>query len=142
VVSSGHPYPVISSQELKTSVTVPNQGTLVLGGLIKVTKNKTVSGIPYLSRIPVLGNLFKSTGTTKDRSELVIIIRPEVSVTPREDVKTREREMEFLHLEPDLESTMYPINIRQTDKEKSPQIPLRSSPVTLKQQEDFSVSPK
>jgi len=132
-VISGNTLPIISSQNIKTSVTVANQGTLVLGGLIKETKNKTVTGVPYLMRIPVLGNLFKNTSTTKDRTELVVIIRPEVSWDAREDARTRERESEYMRIEPDLEATVYPVNIRQRDHVEKAEPVLRSAPVKLKQ---------
>jgi type II secretion system protein D len=70
--------PKITTREILTTVTVPNGQTIALGGLIVGKKDKSKSGIPVLSDIPYLGNLF-STKTTKDeRSELMIFIQPKI----------------------------------------------------------------
>jgi general secretion pathway protein D len=114
-VIDGNSNPSISSQVLQTSVTVPNNGTVVLGGVIKETKNTSNSGIPYLSKIPVLGVFFKNNSKSKTRDELVIVLHPEVTRSPDEAVKSGEREMEYYNLEPDLASSVYPINARKKD---------------------------
>jgi general secretion pathway protein D len=100
--------PTIATRYVKTSVTVPNEATLVLGGLITQSTNKTRSGIPVLSNIPLLGALFSNTTKEKIRTELVILIRPEVSWAPPEAVQLRERAEEFLNMPPNLESSIYP----------------------------------
>lgn len=105
--------PRIATRVLQTNVTVPNGATLVLGGLIKERRNKTTSGIPGISRLPLLGPLFRSTTFTKSREELVILIRPEVTQTPMQAVATAEREQEFLRIEPDLEQTLMQAEQRQ-----------------------------
>lgn len=75
---SGNSVPVIATERLLTAVTVANRSTIVLGGLITENEEKTTSGIPVLSRIPVLGHAFKSTTTRKSRKELIIFIQPVV----------------------------------------------------------------
>lgn len=100
--------PTISTRYVKTSVTVPNESTLVLGGLIKQSQNKVKSGIPILSSIPVLGALFSTNTKEKIRTELIILVRPEVSWTAPEARQTRQRAEEFLNLEPNLEASLYP----------------------------------
>ena len=70
--------PRISTRKLHTTVTVPNNQTVVLGGLISAKDSKTKSGIPILSSIPYIGGLFGSDGTNKDRSELMIFIQPSI----------------------------------------------------------------
>jgi type II secretion system protein D len=70
--------PIIGTQRLVTTVTVANRTTIVLGGLITENEEKATTGIPVLSRIPVLGNAFKSTRTKKARKELLIFIEPVV----------------------------------------------------------------
>lgn len=116
--------PTISTRYVKTSVTVPNESTLVLGGLIKQSQNKTKSGVPVLSNIPLLGALFSNTTREKIRTELIILVRPEVSWTPPEARQIRQRAEEFLNLEPNLEASLYPPN-------KIPEgqpVPFRTSP--------------
>jgi type II secretory pathway component GspD/PulD (secretin) len=70
--------PVIATERLLTAVTVPNRSTIVLGGLITENEEKVTSGIPLISRIPVLGHAFKSTTSRKARKELIIFIQPVV----------------------------------------------------------------
>ena len=70
--------PIIATERLVTTVTVANRHTVVLGGLITEAEEKSTSGIPVLSRIPVLGHAFKSTKTRKSRKELLIFIQPVV----------------------------------------------------------------
>jgi general secretion pathway protein D len=105
--------PRIATRVLKTNVTVPNGGTLVLGGLRRERNDVTKSGIPYLSKIPGLGALFRSTHTMKTRDELVIMMRPQVTTTPRAEILQREKNLEGFVLEPDLEATLTPPGIRK-----------------------------
>jgi len=74
----GNLTPVIGSQELTTTVTVPNGGTIVLGGLIVERMETGDSGIPFLMRVPVLGSLFKQTSRRVTRQELLVLIQPTV----------------------------------------------------------------
>lgn len=75
---SGNQVPIISTQKINTLVTVGNNETVVLGGLIIEEDEKNVSGIPYVSRIPGLGHLFKNTAKNKRKSELIILIQPTI----------------------------------------------------------------
>ena len=70
--------PTIATRELVTTVTVPNNETIVLGGLITSRDRKVKSGIPILSQIPYVGALFGSNTTGKDREELLIFIQPKI----------------------------------------------------------------
>jgi len=109
----GNAIPRIASRVLKTTVSVPNGATLVLGGLIKQRNTKSYSGVPLISRIPLIGPLFRSTTYDKSREELVILIRPVVSITPDESMRNTEREGEFLRIEPDLEHTLMEKQVRR-----------------------------
>jgi type II secretion system protein D len=70
--------PRISTREILTTATVPNNNTIVLGGLIVNRSGQEKSGIPILSDIPYLGRLFSNTKDTNDRSELMVFIQPSV----------------------------------------------------------------
>ncbi len=70
--------PRITTREILTTATVPNNDTIVLGGLIVGKDNQTKSGIPILSNIPYLGSLFSTTTDTTDRSELMVFIQPSI----------------------------------------------------------------
>jgi general secretion pathway protein D len=93
---AGNIVPVIATERLLTAVTVPNRSTIVLGGLITENEEKSTSGVPIISRIPVLGHAFKSKKTKKSRKELIIFIQPVVveegaevhEASYREDIRT------------------------------------------------------
>ena len=70
--------PKISTREILTTATVPNNETIVLGGLVVGKNNESKSGIPILSDIPYLGRLFSHTNNDKSRSELMIFIQPSI----------------------------------------------------------------
>jgi general secretion pathway protein D len=73
----GNQVPVINTQELTTTVRVPNGSTIVLGGLITENKNNQNEGIPYLNKIPVLGAILGGhDAKDRTRNELVVMIQP------------------------------------------------------------------
>ncbi len=91
---SGNQIPNISTKLLKTTVSVQSGSAVVLGGLISDRTNKDVIGIPILSDIPLIGNLFKDTKLRKDRSELIIMIQPVVVSTPDETLVESNNELD------------------------------------------------
>lgn len=70
--------PIIGTEQLTTTVTVPNGNTIVIGGLISEQLKTDTEGIPILGRIPGLGRLFREDVTSKERKELIIFIQPTV----------------------------------------------------------------
>lgn len=60
------------------NVRIKDGETLILGGLIQESEQKTVSKIPLLGDLPVIGTVFRSTSTSKSKSELVIMITPKI----------------------------------------------------------------
>ena len=70
--------PSLTTKELTTKVLVDSGKTVVIGGLIKESKTEGTSGIPFFSKIPVLGWLFKHKGKREDKSELLIFITPTI----------------------------------------------------------------
>lgn len=74
----GNEVPTISTEQLTTTVTVPDGNTIVIGGLISEQDKKDTEGIPGLSRLPLLGRLFREDVKSKERSELIIFIQPVV----------------------------------------------------------------
>lgn len=86
---SDNSVPVIGTQELTTSVRVPNGATIVLGGLITEEKTTDVSGLPYLSRVPVVGPLFGGRDVNaKEKRELIVLIQPVVVDSNNEMLKS------------------------------------------------------
>ncbi|WJG09295.1 type II secretion system secretin GspD [Aliiglaciecola sp. LCG003] len=68
----------INKREIKTTVIVDDGGTIVLGGLIDEDVQESISKVPLLGDIPFLGNLFKSTTTSKRKRNLMVFIRPTI----------------------------------------------------------------
>jgi type II secretion system protein D len=89
--------PIIGTEQLTTTVTVPTGNTIVIGGLISEQNKTDTQGIPVLSRIPGLGRLFKEDITSKQRKELIVFIQPVVvtddfavrKASKQEDLRTR-----------------------------------------------------
>ena len=78
--------PIIGTEQLVTSVTIPDRNTIVLGGLISEEKNLSQNGIPVLGKIPGLGKLFRTDNNSVTRKELIVFIQPQV-VTDTESVR-------------------------------------------------------
>jgi general secretion pathway protein D len=70
--------PTIQQRSIKSIVSVQSGETVALGGLIRERSTDSVSGIPILKDIPLLGNLFKSTAQDGLRTELLVLITPRV----------------------------------------------------------------
>ncbi|WP_299072110.1 type II secretion system secretin GspD [uncultured Paraglaciecola sp.] len=69
---------LINKREIKTSVIVDDGGTIVLGGLIDEDVQESVSKVPLLGDIPLIGHLFKSTSTSVRKRNLMVFIRPTI----------------------------------------------------------------
>ena len=70
--------PIIDLQELATTVRVREGRSIVIAGLISQIAQLDENGLPGLSKIPFLGNLFKHVEETKENRELVIFITPHI----------------------------------------------------------------
>ncbi|MGG1949767.1 type IV pilus secretin PilQ [Ralstonia solanacearum] len=68
----------INTKHVQTQVLVENGGTVVIGGIYTQNERTDVNKVPLLGDIPVLGNLFKSTAKTNDRTELLVFLTPRV----------------------------------------------------------------
>ncbi|HEU6447074.1 MAG TPA: secretin N-terminal domain-containing protein [Verrucomicrobiae bacterium] len=67
---------------LSSEVAVKDKDTIILGGFIRSDNSKTRSGVPLLMDIPIIGNLFQTRNSNKDRTELIVMLRPTVLKTP------------------------------------------------------------
>lgn len=70
--------PTISQRRVASTVAVNTGETVALGGLIRDLDTQSVTGVPLLSDIPILGNLFKTTSNVKRRTELLVLLTPRV----------------------------------------------------------------
>ena len=79
---NGTSVPTINQRQASATVAVKDRDTIILGGMISTSQSRTRSGVPYLKDIPLLGNLFRSSSSTGERVELIVLIRPTVLPTP------------------------------------------------------------
>ncbi|MCR9225286.1 MAG: type II secretion system secretin GspD [Hyphomonas sp.] len=85
-LSSGTDDFVTNQRQITTNVLADDGEIIVIGGLIEQTDETVNSKVPIAGDIPVVGNLFKSEGTTYDRTNLMVFIRPTI-VRNREDAR-------------------------------------------------------
>ncbi len=70
--------PIVSKREIKTTVMADDGATVVLGGLIDEDVQESVSKVPLLGDIPLLGQLFRSNKSEKKKRNLMVFIRPTI----------------------------------------------------------------
>lgn len=66
--------PEFTTRSLTTSLHIQNGQTVALGGLVNQTDSQITTGIPFLARIPVLGQLFRTDKADQDRRNLLILV--------------------------------------------------------------------
>jgi general secretion pathway protein D len=74
-------YPSFRERSVSTTLTVRHSQTIVIGGLMREKKTKTVSGVPMLSRLPGIGFLFGKDAEERSKTELILLITPRVIIS-------------------------------------------------------------
>jgi general secretion pathway protein D len=105
---SGNQVPTIATRYVRTNVSVANGSTIILGGLVEDTKQKNYQGIPYLSRIPLIGAAFRATSSSKARSELIVLMCPQVTLTKLDAYRLRQKYEDTTHFGPELDQNECP----------------------------------
>ncbi len=85
--TSGIDSPTIRQRKIATNVLLNDGTTLALGGLVQESDTTTVTKVPGLGDVPVIGNIFRNKESSKERSELLVLIRPRV-VNTEVDART------------------------------------------------------
>lgn len=70
--------PSVQTSSVETRVSVPDRGTVLLGGLTMSAEYEVEAGVPGLSKLPILGRLFSNRSTVKDKSILLILVKPTI----------------------------------------------------------------
>jgi type II secretory pathway component GspD/PulD (secretin) len=99
----GNTVPTIATRYIRTNVSAENGSTIVLGGLIQDNKQKNFNGIPILDKIPYLGVAFRNTTYTRMRTELIILMCPQVTLTKLDLYRLREKTEDNTHFGPELD---------------------------------------
>jgi len=79
--------PVITTRDLQTTVSVPDGGTLLLGGQKESLTIERELGVPVLSKVPFLRRLFTNTGDNRDESTLMIMVRPSIIIQSEKELE-------------------------------------------------------
>lgn len=70
--------PAINTQEVESNVLLNNNETIVIGGVYRIEKTNTLDRIPFFGSLPIVGYLFRHTGTRNEKRELLIFITPKI----------------------------------------------------------------
>jgi type IV pilus assembly protein PilQ len=70
--------PPINKSEVDSTVVVNDGETLVIGGILRAQTDKGQAGLPWISKVPILGWLFKYENTSKIRKQLLIFVTPRI----------------------------------------------------------------
>ena len=77
-LGGGFSVPSIDTKNVVTQISVNNGDTAVIGGIYEETIRNDVTQVPWLGNIPILGYLFKQTGNSSDKAELLIFLTPRI----------------------------------------------------------------
>lgn len=99
--AAGSNNPPINQRQLQTQIAVQSGETVMLGGLISEDEQHAENGVPGLNRVPILGRLFGTTDRNRQRTELIVLITPQV-IANVEDAReiTEEYKRQFQSLAP------------------------------------------
>ncbi|HBO96918.1 MAG TPA: hypothetical protein DE315_00330 [Candidatus Omnitrophica bacterium] len=75
---SGNTIPIIDTSTAETTVMVKDGSTIIIGGMVREEKTSSSSGVPFLSKIPLIGLIFSSTANAKERTELLVMLTPHI----------------------------------------------------------------
>jgi pilus assembly protein CpaC len=93
---AGGTVPILSTRNLETTVELYDGQTLALAGLLQDNMRESVRKIPFLGDIPILGALFRSTGYTQDKTDLMIAVTPHlIKPVPEGSIKFPGAEMQI-----------------------------------------------
>jgi general secretion pathway protein D len=74
--------PIIAQREAFTQVSVADGQTVIIGGIIRDAQTKSATKVPILGDLPLIGGLFRSTDTTKSKTELMVFLTPRIVRSP------------------------------------------------------------
>jgi type II secretory pathway component GspD/PulD (secretin) len=77
--------PTVTSTQINTTVTVPDQGTIMLGGQRLIDEVEVETGVPVLSKIPVLSRFFSNRIDVKEEKTLLVLLKPTILIQNEEE---------------------------------------------------------
>ncbi|MDD5454672.1 MAG: secretin N-terminal domain-containing protein [Candidatus Ratteibacteria bacterium] len=101
-----------TKRSAKTIITVKDEGTVVIGGLLRSENSTTITKVPFLGNIPLLGLLFRSTDKSEERTDLVVFISP-IILTEEKIAKVLQEDRTTIK---NLENTIAPSTSEKSNK--------------------------
>uniref|UniRef100_A0A7C4QX10 Type II/III secretion system secretin-like domain-containing protein n=1 Tax=Schlesneria paludicola TaxID=360056 RepID=A0A7C4QX10_9PLAN len=77
--------PVIAFVTVNTTVSVPDGGTVLLGGVKRLREGRNMAGVPILNKIPYVSRLFKNTGVGRDTESVMLMVTPRIIIQEEEE---------------------------------------------------------
>ncbi len=77
--------PVISFTTVNTVVSVPDGGTVLMGGIKRMSEGRTERGVPFLSNVPYVNRLFKNVGIGRQTQNLMMMVTPRIIIQEEEE---------------------------------------------------------
>lgn len=139
VIIDGNPIPETTSRTLSAEIAVRDRETIILGGFIRNSDSRSKSGVPILKDIPLLGALFTSRSSDKDRQELIVLMRPTVLRTPELAALQVAIEKERLPGIREAEKDLEKVELRRAEKDRKADRATKK-PAPAPEKTDFSKS--
>jgi pilus assembly protein CpaC len=120
VTIAGFTEPAITVRRVKTVVELADRQSFAIGGLLNNTENETFNKIPFLGDIPILGKFFQTMQRTKNNTELIVIVTPEIvsPVPAGTEIAVPHRPQEFLP--PNSNTPMHTPDETAAEQQKAP----------------------
>ncbi len=84
-ISSNIQLPIVGTTIISTTVTVPDGGTVLMGGVKVLRESRLEFGVPVLSKIPMIDRLFRNIGIGRDTSSLMMMVTPRIIILEEEE---------------------------------------------------------
>jgi general secretion pathway protein D len=79
--------PTFSFTTVSTTVSVPDGGTVLLGGIKRLREGRNEAGVPMLSKLPYVNRLFKNVGIGRETQSLMLMVTPRIIIQEEEESK-------------------------------------------------------
>jgi hypothetical protein len=77
--------PVQAILNVTTTVSVPDGGTVLLGGVKRLREGRNMAGVPILNKIPYISRLFKNSGVGRETESLMLMVTPRIIIQEEEE---------------------------------------------------------
>ncbi|MEZ6045726.1 MAG: hypothetical protein R3C11_09140 [Planctomycetaceae bacterium] len=78
---------------VQTTVSVPDGGTVVLGGIKRLREGRNMAGVPILNKIPYVSRLFKNTGVGRETESLMLMVTPRIIIQEEEEALSESKKI-------------------------------------------------